>query len=307
MSSECCSLSGRRPYHADVTLPPPPGPRRDPSDVPVLRTFVDPPQDDSIYTHAEPIDDVEPGTVLKENHFRYHLFGLPTPLEATQLLYRSTGQTGKPTVNVTSIIRPPFQHDTTKVISYQSAYDSLNRNDEPSYSIRGGHRLGGLVNGAEAAVFGPFLAEGYTVIIPDAEGQRPHFAAGSEYGRNTLDSIRAAVNSSSIPAGARVAMLGYSGGAIATEWAAELAPKYAPDVNERLIGAAIGGVLVDPAHNVHYVAGAEFWAGVLAMALVGIGRAFDIEAELATYLTPRGAKILGGMQGASIVDVLGRY
>ena len=38
-------------------------------------------------------------------------------------------------------------------------------------------------------------------------------------------------------------MLGYSGGAIATEWAAELAPSYAPEVNERLIGAAIGGVL----------------------------------------------------------------
>ena len=49
-------------------------------------------------------------------------------------------------------------------------------------------------------------------------------------------------------------MLGYSGGAIATEWAAELAPTYAPDaldVNARLIGAVIGGVLVDPAHNLH--------------------------------------------------------
>ena len=30
------------------------------------------------------------------------------------------------------------------------------------------------------------------------------------------------------------------------------APTYAGDVNERLIGSAIGGVLVDPAHNLHY-------------------------------------------------------
>jgi hypothetical protein len=61
---------------------------------------------------------------------------------------------------------------------------------------------------------------------------------------NTLDSIRAAFNASAVETAtnANVALLGYSGGAIASEWAAELAPTYAPDVNARLIGAAIGGV-----------------------------------------------------------------
>jgi hypothetical protein len=102
-------------------------------------------------------------------------------------------------------------------------------------------------------------------------------------------------------------MLGYSGGAIATEWAAELAPKYAPDVNERMIGAAIGGVLVDPAHNLHYVEGTGFWAGVMAMALVGIARAFEIETELAPYLSTNGARIFHEMQTVSIVNVLGQY
>ena len=138
------------------------------------------------------------------------------------------------------------------------------------------------------AVFGPFLAEGYTVIVPDTEGQRADFAAGPEYGMNTLDSIRAAFNSSTVDSDAKVAMLGYSGGAIATEWAAELAPTYAPDaldVNARLIGAAMGGVLVDPAHNLHYVEGSRIWAGVMAMALVGIARAFEI--DFTPYLSDR--------------------
>ncbi len=54
-------------------------------------------------------------------------------------------------------------------------------------------------------------------------------------------------------------MLGYSGGAIATEWAAELAPAYAPDLDRRLIGAAMGGVLVHPARNLLYVEGSYFW------------------------------------------------
>ncbi len=237
--------------------------------------------------------------------FRYHLFGFPTLLETTQLLYRSTSQTGKPTVNVTSVIAPPINSMRKKVISYQSAYDSLNRNDEPSYAIWGGLRLGGVVPNVEAAVFGPFIADGYTVIVPDTEGQRADFAAGPEYGMNTLDSIRAAVSSSTIPSDARVAMLGYSGGAIATEWAAELAPTYARDVNERLIGAAMGGVLVDPAHNLHYVEGTWFWGGVLPMALVGIARAFEI--DLTPYLSTYGARVFHEMQTVSIVNVLGQY
>src|SRR5271155_4349932 len=265
------------------------------------------PQDDSFYSYtgSTPLESIALGTVLNTRRFHYHLFGFPTLLATTQLLYRSTSQTGKPTVNVTSVIKPPFQFDATRVISYQSAYDSLNRNDEPSYAIRGGFRLGGVIPDVEAAVFGPFIAGGYTVIVPDTEGQRADFAAGPEYGMNTLDSIRAAFNSSTVPNGAKVAMLGYSGGAIATEWAAELAPTYAPDANEHLIGAAIGGVLVDPAHNLHYVEGTGFWAGVMAMALVGIARAFEI--DLTPYLSPHGAKVFQEMKSASIVVVLGQY
>ena len=128
----------------------------------------------------------------------YHVLGVPTSLKTTQLLYRSTSQTGKPTVNVTSVIQPLGQPDKTRVMSYQSAYDSLNRNDQPSYTIAGGLTFGGIVPNVELAVFGLFLAQGYTVIVPDTEGQRADFAAGPEYGMNTLDSIRAAFNSSTV-------------------------------------------------------------------------------------------------------------
>src|ERR1700761_4238389 len=289
-----------------MVAPVQPGWYPDGSNAPGIAVATAQPQDDPFYSYTGPLDGIAPGTVLNTRRFHYHLFGFPTLLETTQLLYRSTSQTGKPTINVTSIIAPPIQLDHTRVISYQSAYDSLNRNDEPSYAIWGGLRLGGLIPNVEAAVFGPFIAEGYTVIVPDTEGQRADFAAGPEYGMNTLDSIRAALNSSTIPSDARVAMLGYSGGAIATEWAAELAPAYAPEVNERMIGAAIGGVLVDPAHNLHYVEGTGFWAGVMAMALVGIARAFEIENELAQYLSTNGTRIFHEMQAASIVNVPGR-
>jgi Secretory lipase len=292
-----------------MTAPQQPDWYPDRSQAPGIAVSISQPKDDPFYAYTgpPPLDSIAPGTVLNTRSFRYHIFGFPTLLETTQLLYRSTSQTGNPTLNVTSVIQGPIQFDKTKVISYQSAYDSLNRNDEPSYAIWGGLRLSGLIPNVEAAVFGPFIADGYTVVVPDTEGQRADFAAGPEYGMNTLDSIRAAIGSSTIPSDAKVAMLGYSGGAIATEWAAELAPKYAPDVNERMIGAAIGGVLVDPAHNLHYVEGTGFWAGVMGMALVGIARAFEIETKLAPYLSTNGARIFHEMQTASIVNVLGQY
>ncbi len=290
-----------------MIVPPQPGQHPRHRGEPAVALAVPPPADDPFCSHtgSPPLDSVPPGTVLKTRSFPYHIFGFPTLLEATQLLYRSTSQLGEPTVNVTSVLRPPIQFDNTKVVSYQSAYDSLNRNDQPSYAISGGLRLGGVVPNVEVAVFGPFVADGYTVVIPDTEGQQAHFAAGPEYGMNTLDSTRAVFNSSIVPSDAKVAMLGYSGGALATEWAAELAPAYAPDVNARMIGAALGGVLVDPAHNLHYVEGSGFWAGVIPMALVGIARAFNI--DLTPYLTPYGTRVFHEMQAASIVNVLGQY
>ena len=124
--------------------------------------------------------------------------GVPTLLKTTQLLYRSTSQLNEPTVNVTSVIQPVGHADKNKVISYQSAYDSLDRDDEPSNAISGGLRFGGIVSTVELVVFGLFLAEGYTVIVPDTEGQRAAFAAGGEYGMNTLDSIRAAFASPTV-------------------------------------------------------------------------------------------------------------
>ena len=281
----------------------------DPSAVPGRRVPALQPKDDPFYAYAgsTPLANMPPGTVLQTRSVNYHILGVPTSLKTTQLLYRSTSQTGNPTVNVTSVIQPLSHPDKTKVISYQSAYDSLNRNDEPSYAISGGLTLGGVVPNVELAVFGWFLADGFTVIVPDTEGQRADFAAGPEYGMNTLDSLRAAFNSSTVglPGTATVAMLGYSGGAIATEWAAELAPTYAPDVNARMIGAAMGGLLVDPAHNLDYVEGTSLWSGVLPMALVGIARAFEV--DFTPYLSAYGMQVYHDMQTASIVNVLGRY
>ena len=268
-----------------------------------------PPTKDPFYTYtgAKPLASIAPGTVLKTRTVPYHLVGLPLPLTATQLLYRSTGELGQPTVNVTSVVRSPLSVSGAKAVSYQSFYDSLNPADEPSYAISGGVTLGGFIPDVELPIFSAFLLQGYSINIPDTQGEKADFAAGPEYGMYTLDSIRAASNSTAtgLSKSTKFGLIGYSGGAIATNWAVALAPKYAPVVNRQIIGATEGGVLVDPAHNLHYINGSLVWAGVSVMALIGIARAFQI--DLKPYLSTYGLSLFTKLQSASIATVLGAY
>jgi hypothetical protein len=259
------------------------------------------------YTGSTPLAQIAPGTVLNTRILLYHLLGLSLPVEAVQLLYRTTGMLGQPTVNVTSVLEPPLRLGPPNIVSYQSFYDSLSSADEPSYAISGGLTLGGLIPNVESVLIVPTLLSGSAVVVPDTEGENADFAAGPEYGMNTLDSLRAAIASpfTGLAGSKKVGLVGYSGGAIATEWAAELAPKYAPDVNQRLVGAAFGGTLVDPAHNLSYISGSSTWSGVLPMALIGIARSFHF--GLTPYLNAYGLAIDSKFQSVSIINALGAY
>lgn len=258
------------------------------------------------------------GAVLKSRSMPYHVLGMRTPVTAVQILYRSTDSVGAPVANVTSVLLPPRPLPTTKVVSYQSAYDSLNPADSPSRAIAADDRLGGLTGGGnpaigavaangESAIVAPMLAAGYTVVVPDTEGPAANFAAGPEYGVHTLNSLRAVrdVPATGVTGTSPVGLIGYSGGAIATNWSAIEAPRYAPDVDRQLIGAAQGGLLVNPANNLRYISGTPVWSGVAGMAVVGIGRAYDI--DFGPYINDFGRRILGRLADASILNVLGQY
>ena len=260
------------------------------------------------YTGSTPLAQVAPGTVLKTRTVPYSIQGLPLPIKAVQILYRTRNQQGKAVVNATTVVRPLVPLSAKpKVFSYQSFYDSLNPDDQPSVAIAGGQGLGKAIANIETLVFAPALLAGFTINIPDTEGQTADFAAGPEYGYTTLDSLRAISASTAAGVGttSKIGLMGYSGGAIASEWAAELAATYAPTVSKRIVGTAIGGVLVHPGHNLHYVEGSTIWAGVLPMALVGISRAFGI--DLSVYANDYGKSVLTKLQKASISEVLGAY
>ena len=59
------------------------------------------------YTGTAALESYAPGSVLGVRTVPYHLLNVATPLDAVQILYRSTDAQGRPSANVTSVLRPP--------------------------------------------------------------------------------------------------------------------------------------------------------------------------------------------------------
>lgn len=209
---------------------------------------------------------------------------------ATQLLYRTQDEQQHPSQTVTTVIKPSGV--SRGVVAYLSFYDGLGDKCDPSYTLRGD-----MVN-QEAGIIGQLVESGYTVTIPDFEGETLDWAAGHEAGWSTLDAIRATEDHLKLPASTKVALAGYSGGSIAGEWASELAPSYAPELN--LIGTAIGGIPANLAHVMKYADGDKDWAGVIPAAMVSLGRAFDV--DFSPYLSAKGAADTDAIKDQCIGD-----
>ncbi|MDQ6803839.1 MAG: lipase family protein [Actinomycetota bacterium] len=262
------------------------------------------PASDPFYTYSgsTPLGQIAPGTVLRTRTIQMAVSGTATLFSADQVLYRTSGEQGQPTVTVTTIIKPLVAPLGTKIVAYQTAYDALGSVCDPSYTLAGGNP-GYSTAQEEATIIEGYLAAGFTVNVSDYEGTNLEWAAGQESGYTTLDAIRAAENHLGAPSSTPVAMVGYSGGAIATEWASELAPTYAPALH--IVGVAEGGIPVDFAHNLNYVNGSPSWSGVIPAVLVALSRAFGF--DLNTYLSPYGKAVTGHVAGECINNFLGAY
>ncbi|MBD0322774.1 MAG: lipase, partial [Aldersonia sp.] len=124
------------------------------------------------------------------------------------------------------------------VVAYNTAIDSLGLTCVPSWTLPRGSEL--EIVGIQA-----MLAKNYAVVVTDYQGPQQAYAAGRLAGHAVLDALRAAVGDArlGLDPSAPIVGYGYSGGAIAAGWAAELAPTYAPELN--LVGMAMGGTPAD--------------------------------------------------------------
>ncbi|WP_341683700.1 lipase family protein [Nocardia farcinica] len=259
-----------------------------------------PPADDPFYRYDPPLTGVAPGTVLRTRPVPFVAPNLTTPVSSTQALYRTTDQFDRPVTTVATVLRPLLP-GPVRLMSYHMAYDALGSQCDPSYTLTG-HGDSGVAL-AEQAVIAGYLAAGYTVVVPDYEGPRLEWTVGRQSGYAALDGIRAALGVLALPASTPVAMIGYSGGSVPTQWAAEVAPRYAPELN--LVAAAAGGLPVDLAHNLPYISGSAQWAGVIPALVVAYTRAYGLDP--AAFLSARGAEVVAQVETGCIGQFAAAY
>ncbi|MFE3193661.1 lipase family protein [Nocardia sp. NPDC059240] len=208
---------------------------------------------------------------------------------AWQLRYVSQNTQGMPWTTVATVLRPANRIEPPVLLAYDAIIDALAPQCFPSDQLQAGIPAQAATGVMEVDMIylGRALERGWTVVVPDYLGPDGEFGAGFVEGRDTLDAIRAAENFP--PAGLSgpatpTAIFGYSGGARGSEFAAELAPSYAPELNLR--GVAAGGVTVDISSTARALDGG--FSGVLAAAAaLGIGRAYP-ELGIESYFPDAG-------------------
>ncbi|MFB8002454.1 lipase family protein [Nocardia sp. NPDC056000] len=240
----------------------------------------------------------QPGEILAARQVNLANFWLlPLNTNAWQLSYRSTNTRGEAIAAVATVIVPhrPAPSGERGLLSFQFAEDSLSQNCAPSYTLQ----MGSLPNPLNPVISAEFievqamLQRGHAVVIPDHQGPNAAYAVGPLGGRITLDGIRAAENFE--PAGlpgtaTRVALWGYSGGAIPTAHAAELQPEYAPELN--LTGSAAGGLMADIRMAVDYNNGTSTFGGAVLGGLFGVAREYPQVAQfIDQHMNPLGKAV----------------
>ena len=212
---------------------------------------------------------VAPGKVLRRRQVDVTLGAAAPEFEAWQILYRTTDTKRKPEGTVATVMIPagPAPAGGRKLLAYQPPEDSLTSRCSSSYELRTG-------SNADGNEIGAALTRGWVVVVPDYEGPHSQWAAGPKAGRAVLDALRATqrfrragLTGKRTP----VAIWGYSGGGQASAWAAELQPRYAPELD--LVGVAEGGVPANLAATARNIDGGPF-SGIYLAAAVGLSRAY---------------------------------
>ncbi|MGO4616699.1 lipase family protein [Nocardia sp. 2YAB30] len=226
------------------------------------------PLGDPFYTPPPDFENQPLGTILatRPSGTGLTLF----PLISTELLIRSTDAKGRPVPVVATLLMPtaPWTGPGPRpLLSFNAAIDSLGHKCAPSYELKSA-----LESKLWAAQIP--LSKGYAVIVPDHQGPREAYGAGRMAGHAVLDAIRAVVRTPDfgLSPDTPTVVTGYSGGAIATGWAAQLAPDYAPEVN--LVGAAFGGVPADFGMLLAGMDGRNAASGVFLAATLGLAREY---------------------------------
>ena len=265
------------------------------------------PDSDPFYLPPPGYEHANPGTVLRSRDVELAFLGMiRQPVAATQLLFRTTGRLGDPECAVTTVISPAERspHRPCPVISYQCAIDAISPRCFPSYAMRRrAHALGALPQ-LEYLLVAAALAEGWTVCVPDHEGLHGIWGTPHEPGYRVLDGIRAALGCERLGLSpvAPVGLWGYSGGGLATAWAAEECGNYAPELN--VVGAVLGSPVGDLGHTFRRLNG-SIYAGLPATVVAALSHVYpELDRMIQAHATDAGKATLARLSQMTTVHAV---
>ena len=219
---------------------------------------------------------------------------IPQRITATQLLYRTTDMHGNPEAAATTVIVPAERgpEAVTPVVSYQCAIDAVSSRCFPSYALRRRAVAPGAVAQLEFLLIAAAVAEGWAVSVPDHEGRAGMWGAPYEPGFHVLDGLRAALNTErlGLSPSAPIGLWGYSGGGLASAWAAEMSGSYAPDLN--VVGAVLGSPVGDLGHAFRRLNG-TYMAGLPALVVAALADIYpNLNHVIQEHATEEGKELL---------------
>jgi triacylglycerol lipase len=265
------------------------------------------PADDPFYYPPSGFRHAEPGTVLRSRDVELAFLGLvPHRVKATQLLYRTTDMHGHPDAAATTVIVPAERSPqvVTPVISYQCAIDAVSSRCFPSYALRRRAHATGAIAQFEFLLVAAALAEGWAVSVPDHEGRFGLWGAPLEPGYHVLDGLRAALGSNrlGLSADAPIGLWGYSGGGLASAWAAEMSGSYAPELN--IVGAVLGSPVGDLGHTFRRLNG-SFMSGLPALVVAALADIYpELDKVIQQHATEDGKALLKRLHEMTTVEAI---
>lgn len=257
------------------------------------------PNEDPFYKVPSSIASYHPGQVISSRKVTTHIDN-SFYSKSFQILYRTQNTAQQPDATVATLWWPKEPVYPTKVLSFHAFTDSAQLNCNPSWAFL---NVTGSQNILTTTVDAPFyiewaLRKGYYVVAPDYLGSASAFNAGYQEGYAVLDGLRATLEFNKLNKDSSIVMFGYSGGAHATVWAANLAWKYAPDLN--IIGTAHGGTPVDTRSIYDFLMG-SVWSGIAGAGLSGLAKAYpEFDKYLDSILTEEGRKHLNQVNSPNV-------
>ncbi|MFJ8111792.1 lipase family protein [Streptomyces sp. NPDC096132] len=241
----------------------------------------------------------------------------PLPGTATRLMYKSTDSAGQPVAVTGAYIEPAAAWKGGGARPLVAvAPGTMGQGDQCAASLGLEHPL--TVNwqtlsvGYENLAIYRLLARGIAVVVTDYAGlgatDRLHtYVNRVDEAHAVLDSVRAArsLPGTSLTAGSRVALYGYSQGGGATAAAAELQPSYAPDIT--LAGTYAGAPPADLVAVTKAIDGSDL-AGALGWSVNGFVQSDpELKPIAEAHLNAAGKAALKDLSTMCVGDALLAY